>query len=510
MDLSNSTRRKTLQMAAMGGLSVLLSNGGVVLAQTTDSLSIAYPGDLPSWDPNLRTHVVGHSLYKCVFDQPLTYTPGLKLAPALLKRWQMSPDGKTLELELRDDVAFHNGDRLEAKDLRYTFFERPRAERSDLTGIWRRLSDVQVLSPTRAVMKFTDPMPSAIPWLAFLASFVVPKNYMTSVGKEGFQAKPVGSGPYKLSLYRQNSRILLEANPNYWGGTPVFRQVTIEILGDASSRTAAIESKRVSMAVEMTVRDATRLKADPGLRASIESFTDIYLLQVGNSGAFADKRIRLAAHHAIDKVSISRALFGGVAKPISVPAAHGTPGSPENYQFAYDVPKATALLAEAGYSAKKPVDITLFTTNGTFPGDFDMSRVIAQMWGRIGIRAKVETIEFVQYQERLRAGTLPEATMYRWGNMTGDPELYIGYLLNPKFPFSAWKSDDISARLDPLFVESDPEKRFAGYREFAKYAVDNGYSIPLLQGVTATVYQRNVGFVPYANGWIRPSEFKPV
>ena len=139
-----------------------------------------------------------------------------------------------------------------------------------------------------------------------------------------------------------------------------------------------------------------------------------------------------------------------------------------------------------------------------------MSRVIAQMWGRIGIRAKVETIEFVQYQERLRAGTLPEATMYRWGNMTGDPELYIGYLLNPKFPFSAWKSDDISARLDPLFVESDPEKRFAGYREFAKYAVDNGYSIPLLQGVTATVYQRNVGFVPYANGWIRPSEFKPV
>ena len=510
MDLSNITRRQTLQIGGMGGLSALLAAGGHVRAQTADSLLIAYPGDVPAWDPNLRTHVVGHSLFKCVFDQPLTYTPDLKLAPALVRRWQMAPDGKTLELELRDDVSFHNGDRLETKDLRYTFFERPRAERSDLTGIWRRLSDIQVLSPTRAVFKFTDAMPSAIPWLAFLASFVVPKNYMTSVGKEGFQAKPVGSGPYKLSFYRQNSRILFEANANYWGGVPVYRQVTVEILGDASSRTAAIESKRVSMSSEMTVRDATRMKADPGLRASIASFTDIYLLQVAGVGGFADKRVRLAAHHAIDKAGMSRALFGGIAKPISVPAAHNTPGSPEDYKFAYDAAKATALLKDAGFSPQKPVDITMFTTNGTFPGDFDMSRVIAQMWGRVGIRAKVETIEFVQYQERLRAGTLPEATMYRWGNMTCDPELYIGYLLNPKFPFSAWKSDDISARLDPLFVESDAEKRFAGYREFAKYAVDNGYSIPLLQGVTATVYQRNVGFVPYANGWIRPSEFKPV
>ena len=168
------------------------------------------------------------------------------------------------------------------------------------------------------------------------------------------------------------------------------------------------------------------------------------------------------------------------------------------------------MLKEAGFSAEKPVDITLFTTNGTFPGDFDMSRVIAQMWQRVGIRAKVETIEFVQYQERLRAGTLPEATMYRWGNMTGDPELYIGYLLNPKFPFSAWKSDDISPKLDPLFVESNEEKRFAGYREFAKFAVDNGYSIPILQGVTASVYQKTMSFVPYSNGWIRPNEFKLV
>ena len=93
--------------------------------------------------------------------------------------------------------------------------------------------------------------------------------------------------------------------------------------------------------------------------------------------------------------------------------------------------------------------------------------------------------------------------------MTGDPELYTGYLLNPKFPFAAWKSDDVSPQLDPLFAELDQAKREAGYRTFNRWATENGYTIPLLQGVTSTVYRRNVGFVPYANGWIMPRVYKP-
>ena len=156
----------------------------------------------------------------------------------------------------------------------------------------------------------------------------------------------------------------------------------------------------------------------------------------------------------------------------------------------------------------KPAEITFYTTNGTFPGDYDMSRVIVQMWAKVGIKAKLETIEFVQYQERLRAGTLPEATTYRWGNMTGDPELYSGYLLNPKFP-SPLGTATTCRRLDPLFSEVDAAKRNAGYQAFNQWAVENGYTLPLLQGVSSSVYRRTVDFVPYANGWIRPSAYKP-
>ena len=500
------SRRDIARLVAAGGLASMLP--GRLSAQSSEALSIGYPGDVPVWDPNLRTHVVGHSLFKCVFDQPLTYTPDLKLSPSIVTKWEASADGTTLDLQLRDDISFHNGDRLTAEDFRYTFFERPHAEKLDISGIWRRVSDIEVVSPTHAVMKFSAPMPSAVPWLAFLASFVVPKKYMTAVGHDGFVAKPVGSGPYKLVSYQQNARIGLEAYEHYWGGMPTYKQVTFEILTDVSSRTAAIESLRVGLSAEVPVREATRLGKEAALKASIEPFTDIYILQVRDTGAFKDQRVRLAAHHAIDKVAISRALFGGVAKPIAVPAAQGTPGYPADFTFPFDAAKATALLKDAGFTPDKPAEITLFTTNGTFPGDYDMSRVIAQMWGKVGLKAKVETIEFVQYQERLRAGTLPEATMYRWGNMTGDPELYTGYLLNPKFPFAAWHSDDVSPRLDPLFVEMDDAKRYAAYRAFNQWAVEQGYTIPLLQGVSSTVYRKTVEFVPYANGWIRPSAYR--
>ncbi len=501
-------RRTAAHLLAGAGLSALLPRPG--RAQRADTLSIAYPGDVPVWDPNLRTHVVGHSLFKCVFDQPLTYLPDLTLSPALVTRWQSAADGKTLDLQFRDDVSFHNGDRMTAEDFRFTFFERPHAEKLDISGIWRRVSDIEVVSPTHAVMHFSSPMPSAIPWLAFLASFVVPKAYFTSVGHDGFVAKPVGSGPYKLGSYAQSARIGLEAFDGYWGEKPAYKQVTFEILGDVSSRTAAIESRRVGLAAEVPVREANRLGADPQLRASVAPFTDIYILQVADTGAFKNPQVRLAAHHAIDKDAISRALFGGKANPIAVPAARGTPGYPEDFKFAYDPGAAAALMKAAGFGPDKPADITLSTTNGLFPGDYDMSRVIAQMWARIGLRAKVETIEYVQYQERLRSGVSSEATMYRWGNMTGDPELYTGYLLNPKFPFAAWRSDDLSARVDPLFSEMDEAKRNAGYRAFNAWAVDQGYTIPLLQGVSSSVYRRTVGFVPYANGWIVPGAYKPV
>ena len=124
------------------------------------------------------------------------------------------------------------------------------------------------------------------------------------------------------------------------------------------------------------------------------------------------------------------------------------------------------------------------------------------MWKRVGIEAELETIEYAKYIELNRGAKLPEATLYSWDNATADPEIFAGYLLNPKMPFSAWKGMDVGEKVLELFNIADYDKRIAGYRALNKTAVEAGATIPLLQSVVTVVRKKNLNYAKYANGWI--------
>jgi peptide/nickel transport system substrate-binding protein len=505
-------RRNFLRLA--GSQAALAALGVPAWAQARDAITIAFSTDVPTWDPDARVLAGAQSLYKCVFDGVLTQAPNLAVQPSLAKAWKYrDPASLELEIELRDNVLFHNGDKMTAEDFRYSFFERPHApvppggQKLDTGFIWRRIKDIEIVNPTRVVVHFTEVMPSALAWFYFMACYVEPKNYFEKAGLDGFLKQPIGTGPYRLVEYQQGTRLVLEAHAKYWAGAPKLKRVTIEIVKDPSARVAAIDSRRVDLAVDLPIREVTRLGATPGLVGSVDPITDIMIIEVTRTGPFEQEPVRLAAHHAIDKAAISRALFAGKARAIAAPAAHGTPGYPKDFTFAYDPAKAQALLKQAGFSPANPAKIGFATTNGIFPNDYEMARAIVAMWKKVGIEANLEVIELVTYQERLRANKLPEAMMYQWGNTTGDPEMYGGYLFDPKSIFATWKSDDLGDKVHALLVETNQQKRYAGYRDLAVYAVNKGYSIPLFQGVKTAAYQSKLAFTKYDNGWILPQAY---
>jgi peptide/nickel transport system substrate-binding protein len=499
------TRRAAL--GALAAAAAVRGGSQQAAAQARDQLVISYPVDVPSWDPIAQTFPWGMSIYKSVFDSPLTQAPDLRLLPSLISSWRsLTPDGLNLEINFRDDVLFHNGDRLTAEDFKFSFDERPKADTTlAIAGIWNRpLRTIDVVSPTQAIMRFNTPMPTAAPWLAFIGSFIVPKRYFEQVGKQGFMRAPIGAGPYRLVEYQQNSRIVLEAFDRYWGGRAPINRVIFQIVRDPTARVAAIQARAADIAVQLPIREADRLSAIPELVARIDPQTEICLLQIPNSGAMQNRNLRLALHHAINKDAISRALFAGRARPISVPATPGTPGHIPDYEFPFSEARARELLTQAGFTAQNPARFKFLTTNGTFPNDFDVARAIQQMWRRVGIEAELEVVELAQYLELSHSGQLPGPVLYSWANATGDPEIYAGYILHPDLRFSAWKSDDMRERIRALFAEVDQERRFAGYRETERYAVEQGYSIPLLQGVTTVAHVRQLNFQPWQNGWILP------
>ena len=500
------TRRAVLGAVVLGA--ALMGAAPQSMAQGKESLVMTWPVDPQTWDPNRRTNPGIQSIYKMLFDQPITQGPDQKLRPAVVKSWKLSDDGMRFEIELRDDVYWHDGKKLTTADIAYTFFERTKmGHKIDLARVWRNVTVVEVLSPTKAVIVLKRPMPTAAPWMAFLANFIVPKHYMEKVGVDGFAAKPLGSGPYKLVEYVRNSRIVFEAYDKYWGEKPKIKKVTIMIMKDTSARVAAIQSRRVDLVTDVPVREAVRLNREKGLTGMVYPVSKVILLQIRSDKAFADENVRLAAHLAINKKAISRALYAGAAVPLSVVATPGTPGYVESYNFPYDPKKAAELLAKSGYGPKKPIKIGLATFNGAFPGDYEITRAIAAMWKRVGIDAKIEVIEQPKYFELNRGNKLPEATLYIWDNAVGDPEMFTGYLLHPKLPFSAWKDMKIGARVMKLFGEVDYDKRIAAYKVLNVDATKSGATIPLLQGVSTVVYKDGLDFVKYNNGWVLPQKW---
>ena len=474
-----------------------------------NSLTIAFPADVPSWDPIAHTFPTAMSIYKAVFDSPMTQKANLEIVPNVVTKTNFK-DPLTLEVELRNDVTFHNGDKLTADDFKFTFDTRLKADNKlAIAGVWGRINEIEVQGPTKAVVHFKEPMPTAVAWWAFLGNFIMPKNYFEKVGgKEGFLKAPIGSGPYKLADYQLGSRIVLEANDKYWGQKAKIKRVTFEIVKDPSARVAAIQSKRVDIAVQVPIREAERLGKVAGLVGRIDPEQQIVLLQLSNADdVLKDENVRLAAHYAIDKAAISKALFFGKAVPLSLPAPPGTPGYVKDFTFAHSEANAKELLAKSGFSPQKPVKLKFQTTNGAFPNDFEIARAIAGMWKKVGIEAEIDVIELAKYYELNHNRKLLGATLYTWGNSTGDPEMYTGYMLHPKLRFSAWKSDDMQAKLDPLFAETNYEKRLAGYKEVEVYAVQHGYTIPLLQAVATIVHQGTLNYVPWQNAWIMPNYF---
>jgi len=468
-----------------------------------DSATIGWPSDVPTWDPNQRFSPDAQSIFKMVYDQPLMQDPQLKLVPSLFKTWDLAADARSLSAELRDDVIFHNGDRMTAADVRYTFFERPKSGlKLDTANSWKKVTDIETPSPTKIVMRFDSPAPTAPNWLSFLGSYVVPKAYMERVGIDGFVAKPIGSGPYKLVEYEMNARIVLERNDAYWGGKPKLRRITVEIIKDPSARVAAIQSGQVDLTVSVPVREMNRLKTVSGLAAELDPITRVILLQCRNDLGFTDTNIRLAAHHAIDKKALSQAFYGGAAIPLSVPATPGSPGYIADFTFPYDPELAKQLLAKSGFSPDKPAKINMASFNGQFPSDYDIARAIVQMWKKVGIEADLGVVEYGKYFELNRAAKLPEASLYSWDNATGDPEIYAGYLLNPKLPFSAWKDMAVGQKVLDLFNIADYRTRIDGYRALEREAVDSGATIPLLQSVQTIVRKKDLAFTTYGNGWV--------
>jgi peptide/nickel transport system substrate-binding protein len=380
-------------------------------------------------------------------------------------------------------------------DLRWSFLERFReGPGADAGRAWRQVTAIETPDARRAVMRFAGPSPGAPAWLAHLGGFVVARHAM---------GRAVGTGPFRLVEHHAGVRLVLERNEAWWGPRPALRRVVVEVMPEAAARVAAVQAGRVDLAAGLPVREVARLGAVPGLETELSSLSRLVLLLVRDDGGFADRNVRLAAHHAIDKAALVQAFAHGVAVPLSLAAAPGSAGFDDDFLFPHDPNLAILLLEKAGHSLARPARVRLATTRGLFAGDYDMARAIVAMWRRVGIEAVLEVVDAARQMELARAGRLPEAALWSFDG-GAEPETGLGALLDPELPFAPEADAVLARQAGVLAGVADAAARAEGWQALGRAAVEAGACLPLLQGVQALVRRQALSHRAYGNGWVLP------
>jgi peptide/nickel transport system substrate-binding protein len=500
------TRRQTLALGAGGLIAGLIGPQGRAHA-ASDTLTIAYNVNLPSFDPTVGPSAVNptiQAIYRSVFDQFIGQKPNLAFEPGVLTAWGWNDDKSKIWMDVRPGVTWHDGTPFTPEDIVWSL---QRAGKKD-TGnpiqfVWAGIDNFKVDgNRITADMKQFDP--TIFKWMAFLTGYVLPKAYYEKVGADGFEKKPIGTGPYMVDSYQGNAFLRLKANPKYWGGKPAFDTVVFKFVTDATSRVAEIESGSSDLTLEIPYEEYDRLKAKKGLAGVATPISDIALIFINNEGKL-DKNVRLAANYAIDKQAIVQRLLRGYGVPIDTLEAPEYEAYDPSIKIGFDPDKAAKLMQEAGYSPQKPFKTTLQTTRGFKPKDYEMIQAIVGMWRKVGIEADIEVYEIAKHFELRTSHKLAPLAFYNWGNAIGDPSTSTGHAMFGPSPHSSWKSADLDAMLGPLWGEKDEAKRVAGYKAVDRYIAENGYVIPLLQYVQPIVYKDDLKVTPNVSGAMQPT-----
>lgn len=503
--MTKLSRRSMLQLSAASV--AITAFAAPALAQDIDELVIAYNVNLPSWDPTVGPSAVNptiQGIYQSVFDMFIHQNPDLTFGPGIITEWGWNDDRSQIFMTVREGVKWHDGSPLTPEDVVWSL---ERAGNPD-TGnpiqfIWGKIGNFAI-DGNRITADVKEYEPTIFKWMSFLTGYVLPKAYYEEVGPEGFEAKPVGSGPYMVDRFERNAFVRLKANPDYWGGKPEFETVTIKFVTDAAARVAEIESGNAHVTLEMPYEEYDRLKGGSGISGTDKPISDIGMIFLNDVEVMTDPNVRMAAALAIDKKTIVDRLLSGYGVPIDTLQTPDYIAYDPSITVGYDPEKAKELLAASGYSTDNPVRFKIQTTRGFKPKDYEIIQAIVGLWRRVGIEAEIEVYEIAKHFELRAADTLAPAAFYNWGNAVGDPTTSTGFAMFGPSPHSVWDGQELLEMILPLWGEADEDKRIAGWKDVDRHIADNALVIPLIQYVQPILHVDGVKVTPHASGALLP------
>ena len=470
--------------------------GAVPALAAKDRFVVDLVNEPSSLDPQVQWNPDSYYVYRNIFDNLVTRDDKGEIIPQVATAWKQVSDTE-IEFDLRSDIAFHDGSKLTADDVVYSVkrITDPKFASPQL-GQFDKITDAIALSPTKVKLLTAGPYPALLAQLVKLS--IVPKAVVEAVGKDVFNLKPVGSGPYKFESWQRGVNVQLTRNDAYWGTKAPFPTVIFRAVPDAATRLANLQAGASDLVVTLDADQAGQLKSAPKAQALIGLTERVAYVRLNTTKPpFDNPKLRLAAAYAIDKQAMIDGLLGGYDKQVPellTPAIFGWVDgikAPE-----HDLAKAKALIAEAGPAAKAEIDLS---TAPVF--DQRIVQAIQQMLTEAGFNVKIAMSDMATYLKRAQAG--PETTSLlsfgRWSCACQDADGVLFPLLHKSSGWSAYRNPKMDALLEEARATLDTGKRLAAYKQVHEIVAADVPVVPLYQAVVIYGAAKNLTFQPTPN-----------
>jgi peptide/nickel transport system substrate-binding protein len=430
------SRREFVRFAGLLGLSgATVPTTGVMparaqtAAKPTGEITIVQGVDAESLDPMVTTNAGSRSMMLGMFDTLIWLDETLTPQPSLALSWS-HPNEATWRLRLRQGVRFHDGSPFNADTAKFSidrFFDPD--TKNPQAGDFR-----SAFKETRVVDEHTIDVVTNGPYPAFPnAQFTIIMMSPSSVKAAGAEVakKPVGTGQYRFVEWVPGERLVMEANPDYWGPKARVQRLVWKPIAEASTRIVALRTGQADLIANVPPQLAGQL-AEPDLR--LERVPGIIVTVMFNLAVkpFDQLKVRQAVNHAVNVDEIVQFVLGGAATRLASATKPGMLGhDPELRPYSYDPAQARKLLAEAGYP--NGFEAVLDAPNGRYLNDKAVAEAVAGQLAKVGVTVKVNIPD---YPTLVRKIVKKESQFYLIGTVEPATEIAFPRAFRPAGVFN--------------------------------------------------------------------------
>lgn len=481
-------------------LAIALS-GPASAGKADDTLNVGWERGLESLDLYFSTAreaiIVSRLLYDTLIDRDPVSSA---YRPLLAKSFKFVGD-KTIDIELREDVLFHNGEKMDADDVVYTLNWVAKPENGVIHQ--QNVSWIDHVEKTskygvRLVMK--APFPAALEFLSGPLP-IYPKSYYQSVGPKGMGTKPIGTGPYKLAELSAGSRIVLERNPAYFKGgpkgSPAIKRIVQRSIPELNTQMIELINGQLDWAWKLPSEQAAKLGSGRNVKVVEAPTMRVGYMQfdvVGRSGKtpLSDVRVRRAIAHAIDRQTIATSLIGGGAKQVDAfcfPSQIGCTDSVTRY--GYDPQKSRELLKEAGYPDGFAIDFNSY-------GDRRVIEAIMRYLSAVNIKAKAAITTFEPLRDKVSEGKIAMNFMGWGSNSINDVSAILPNFFNLGSNDYA-RDEHVAGLIKTAGTTTNPAARNALYQQALQKIATEVYVLPMFSYSVNYAMASDLDFAPSAD-----------